>query len=123
MIFAILDFGTNTFNLLIAERHNHSFKIIHTSKQAVKLGRGGIQVNRMTPDAFERGFVAIANHMETIRSYEVDEIKAFAPSAIRNASTGQEFVDEVKIRFGIRVRVIPGKREAELIYKAHARQL
>ena len=117
MIFAILDFGTNTFNLLIAERHDHSFKIIHTSKQPVKLGRGGIQVNRMTPDAFERGFVAIANHMETIRSYEVDEIKAFATSAIRNAANGQEFVDEVKIRFGIRVRVIPGKREAELIYK------
>lgn len=117
MIFAILDFGTNTFNLLIAERYDHSFKIIHTSKQAVKLGRGGIQVNRMTPDAFERGFVAIANHMETIRKYEVTKIKAFATSAIRNAANGQEFVDEVKTRFGIRVQVIPGKREAELIYK------
>ncbi len=117
MTFAILDFGTNTFNLLIAERQNHSFKIIHNSKQPVKLGRGGIQVNRMTPDAFERGFVAIANHMETIRSFEVDAIKAFATSAIRNAANGQEFVDEVKARFGIRVRVIPGKREAELIYK------
>lgn len=117
MIFAILDLGTNTFNLLIAERHDKSFKIIHTSKQPVKLGRGGIQVNRMTPDAFERGFVAIANHMETIRSFDVDEIKAFATSAIRNAANGQEFVDEVKIRFGIRVRVVPGKREAELIYK------
>jgi len=114
---AILDFGTNTFNLLIAERKDRSFTILHASKQPVKLGRGGIQINRITPDAFERGFVAINNHMETIRKFEVEEIRAFATSAIRNASNGGQFVDEVEDRFGFRVRVIPGDREAELIYK------
>lgn len=117
MLVAILDFGTNTFNLLIAERKDRSFKIIHSSKQAVKLGRGGIQVNRITPDAFERGFVAITNHMEVIKQYKVDKIRAFATSAIRNATNGQEFVDEVKRQFGFRVKVIGGKREADLIYK------
>lgn len=117
MVLAILDFGTNTFNLLIAERRDLSFKILHSSKQAVKLGRGGIQVNRITPDAFERGFVAITNHMETIRQYKVDQVRAYATSAIRNAYNGQDFVDEVKKRFGFRTRVINGKREADLIYK------
>lgn len=114
---AILDFGTNTFNLLIAQRKERSFEIIHTAKQPVKLGRGGIQINRITPDAFERGYVAINNHMETIKKFEVDEIRAFATSAIRNASNGQQFVDEVEKRFDFRVRVIPGEREADLIYK------
>ncbi len=117
MTIAILDFGTNTFNLLIAKRKNLRFEILHTSKQPVKLGRGGIHVNRITPDAFERGFVAINNLTEIINTYEVDEIRAFATSAIRNSSNGEEFVEEVKKRFGIRVRVIPGDREAELIYK------
>jgi len=114
---AILDFGTNTFNLLIAERKDRSFEIIHSSKQPAKLGRGGIQAKRLSADAFERGFVAIQNHLETIREYGVKEVRAFATSAIRNASNGQHFVDEVQKRFGIRVRVIPGEREAELIYK------
>jgi exopolyphosphatase/guanosine-5'-triphosphate,3'-diphosphate pyrophosphatase len=114
---AILDFGTNTFNLLIAEMKERSFEILHASKQPVKLGRGGIQFNRITPDAFERGFVAIQNHMETITRFGVEEIRAFATSAIRNASNGKQFVGEVEKRFGFRVRVIPGDREAELIYK------
>ena len=114
---AILDFGTNTFNLLIAERKDRSFTILHSSKQPVKLGRGGIQINRLTPDAFERGFIAINNHLETIRNYRVEEIRAFATSAIRNATNGKQFVDEVEKRYGFRVRVIPGDREAELIYK------
>ncbi len=114
---AILDFGTNTFNLLIAERNERSFNIIFTSKQAVKLGRGGILINRITPDAFERAYVAIQNHLETIKKYEVEEVRAFATSAIRNASNGQQFVDEVEKRFGFMVSVISGEREAELIYK------
>lgn len=114
---AILDFGTNTFNLLIAERKERSFEIVYTGKQPVKLGQGGIQINRITPDAFERGYVAISNHMETIKKYEVTEVRAFATSAIRNASNGQQFVDEVEKRFDFKVRVIPGDREAELIYK------
>ncbi|MCK4880034.1 MAG: hypothetical protein KAS82_05210 [Bacteroidales bacterium] len=117
MITAILDFGTNTFNLLIAERKERSFNILHSSKQPVKLGKGGIQANRITPDAFERGFVAIQNHMETIALYNVDEIRAFATSAIRNAANGEKFTEEVYRKFGVRVRVIPGEREAELIYK------
>jgi exopolyphosphatase/guanosine-5'-triphosphate,3'-diphosphate pyrophosphatase len=114
---AILDFGTNTFNLLIAQRKERGFEIVHTSKQPAKLGKGGIQANRITPDAFERGFVAINNHMETIQRFGVEEIRAFATSAIRNASNGRQFVEEVEKRFGFRVRVIPGEREAELIYK------
>ena len=117
MLIAILDFGTNTFNLLIADRGKRNFNILHVSKQPVKLGRGGIQINRITPDAFERGFVAIENHMETIQKYKVEEIRAFATSAIRNASNGSDFVDEVNKRFGFRTRIIPGDREAELIYK------
>jgi exopolyphosphatase/guanosine-5'-triphosphate,3'-diphosphate pyrophosphatase len=117
MTTAVLDFGTNVFNLLIAERKARSFQILHTSKQPVKLGRGGIEANRITADAMERGYVAIQNHLETIARYEVDDIRAFATSAIRNASNGERFTDEVYRKFGIRTRVIPGEREAELIYK------
>jgi exopolyphosphatase/guanosine-5'-triphosphate,3'-diphosphate pyrophosphatase len=117
MTTAILDFGTNTFDLLIAERKERSFNILHTSKQPVKLGRGGIEANRITPDAMERGYVAIQNLLETIAPYKVDDIRAFATSAIRNAANGELFTDKVYRKFGVRTRVIPGDREAELIYK------
>jgi len=117
MAIAILDFGTNTFNLLIAERKDHGFDILHAGKQPVKLGRGGIQINRITPDAFERGFIAIQNHLDMIQKFDVTEIRTFATSAIRNASNGKQFATEVEQRYGLRVRVIDGDREAELIYK------
>ena len=117
MAIAIFDFGTNIFNLLIAEREERGFKILYTGKQPVKLGQGGIHSSFLTPDAFERGFTAIQNHMEVVRRFKVEEIRAFATSAIRNAMNGEDFVEEVRSRFGFRTRIIPGEREAELIYK------
>ena len=118
MYIAILDFGTNTFNLLIANAgDDNKLNIIHTSKQAVKLGKGGINKGIIQEDAFERGLKAIENHLITIRQYPVKKIYAFATSAIRSAANGKDFVNEVKKRYDIYVNTIPGEREAELIYK------
>ena len=118
MQIAILDFGTNTFNLLIANTDDEKkLNIIHTSKQPVKLGKGGIDRGIIQNDAFIRGLTAIENHLETIKNYNVEKIYAFATSAIRDASNKNKFIKEVKDRFSIYIHIIPGEREAELIYK------
>ncbi len=114
---AILDFGTNTFNLLIAEKDGNSFRRLYSGKQAVKLGRGGIHKSMLTADAMERGYTAIRNHMDTISTYGVSEIHAYATSAIRNADNGGDFVAEVKRKFNFNINVISGEEEAELIYR------
>ncbi len=118
MKIAILDFGTNTFNLLIAETpDNQALDIIHTSKQPVKLGQGGITRKTITQEAFKRGMEAIEKHFEIIRKYEIEKVYAFATSAIRDADNGKDFVREVKNTYNLYVNIIPGEREAELIYK------
>ena len=113
---AILDFGTNTFNLLIAEKNGKSFKVLYDGKEPVKLGKGGINKGVLTPEAMERGFTAIDNHMKTIEAFGAVEIRAFATSAMRNAANGKEFEKEIRERFGFRTRIIDGDEEAALIY-------
>jgi exopolyphosphatase/guanosine-5'-triphosphate,3'-diphosphate pyrophosphatase len=118
MKIAILDFGTNTFNLLIAETpDNKALKIIHTAKQPVKLGKGGITRKVITQDAFTRGMEAIEKHYETIKEFGIEKVYAFATSAIRDAENGKDFVNAVKNTFNLYVNVIPGEREADFIYK------
>jgi exopolyphosphatase/guanosine-5'-triphosphate,3'-diphosphate pyrophosphatase len=115
---AILDFGTNTFNLLIAEKKEGGFDILYSGKQGVKLGRGGIQDEIITPEAMDRGFNAIEQHLEIIRKFSAEaNIQAYATAAIRSARNGEDFVSQVNQRYGLSVQVIDGKREAELIYK------
>jgi len=114
---AILDFGTNTFNLLIAEKSEQGFRTLYSGKEGVKLGKGGINKGMITPDAMERGFLGISNHMSRMKDFDVDEIHAYATSAMRNAANGKEFAEEIKCRFGFETNIIDGEEEASLIYE------
>ncbi len=117
MQIAIIDLGTNTFNLLIADiLEDKSFAILLETKYPAKLGKGGINNRTITPEAFERGIKAIDTHLKTIKKYNVESIYCFATSAIRSASNGHEFVSEIKKRFNLDINVIDGDKEAELIY-------
>jgi len=113
---AILDFGTNTFNLLIAEQVDSGFRIRFDGKQPVKLGKGGINKRMLTPEAMERGFAAIRAHMQTISKSGATEIHAYATSAMRNADNGREFAAMIEQEFGFATHIIDGDEEAALIY-------
>jgi exopolyphosphatase / guanosine-5'-triphosphate,3'-diphosphate pyrophosphatase len=114
---AVLDLGTNTFNLLIGELDlNGDLKILFSNKIPVKLGEGGINKGEILAVAYHRGINAIEEHHKTILSFEVEKIKAFGTSALRTAQNGSNFISEIKIRTGIDVEIISGNLEAEYIY-------
>ena len=117
MRFAVLDLGTNTFNLLIAELFNKKFKIIYNNRIAVKIGEGGIEKNIIAFDAFQRGLNAIAIHKTTIEAYQVKTILAYGTSALRTAKNANEFKQSVKKSFDIKIEIISGEKEAEYISK------
>lgn len=118
MKIAILDFGTNTFNLLIAENdENKGLHYLHSSKEPVKLGQGGINNRILTSEAIERAMQAIRNHYITIKNHQAEKVYAFATSAIRDAKNSRDFLNRVQREHDLYVNTIPGDREAELIYK------
>lgn len=117
MRLAIIDLGTNTFNLLIAEHRAGRVKVLFNEKCAVKLGQGGINSGLITSDAYQRGMEAFEHWVNVSRKFNVDEIFAFATSAVRSASNGKQFSADLRKRTGIKVNIINGAREAELIFK------
>src|ERR1700741_3642240 len=117
MRLAVIDCGTNTFNLLIVEFDNQKkYSKIFNTRIAVKLGQGSINKGFIGEEPFKRGIEAIVTLNNEITKYKVSKILAFATSAIRDASNGKEFVDEIKRQTQIDVEIIDGDREAELIY-------
>ena len=114
---AIVDLGTNTFNLLIVEIHSDkTYNHLFQTKISVKLAEGGINKGFIAPVPFQRGIDALKEHKQSIEKYNVDKVFAFATSAIRGASNGKEFVIKAKQEIDIDIQVISGDREAELIY-------
>lgn len=115
MRIAILDLGTNTFHLLIADVKGKSYRKVFKSKTVVKLGEGAIHRKFIAPDPFHRGIEALTHYKGIIHEFSPDKVYAFATSAIRGASNGKQFVKEAFKRTGIRIKIISGDKEAELI--------
>ncbi|MEC8273679.1 MAG: phosphatase [Bacteroidota bacterium] len=117
MRIAIIDLGTNTFNLLICDKKGENKKTIFKNKIAVKLGEGGIDKGIIANTPYQRGIKALEDHLKTIKKYDVDKVKAFATSAIRSTKNGVDFVSEVFEKLALKIEVIDGDKEAELIYQ------
>lgn len=114
--YAVLDLGTNTFNLLAINIENNVKTIIHTDRVPVKIGKDGIQNKLITEEACNRAIDAIRYFKKSIDYYKVESIQAVATSAFRNANNGLELAHRIKKETGIEIQIIDGNQEAELIY-------
>ncbi|MEM9324173.1 MAG: Ppx/GppA phosphatase family protein [Bacteroidota bacterium] len=113
---AVIDMGTNTFHLMIVEIHEGGFTFLHRERNPVKIGENGINEGYISEAAMERAKKAILAFKVIIDSHQVDQIKATATSAIRNAKNGSKLALEIEALTGIKIRIISGLEEAELIY-------
>jgi len=115
----VLDLGTNTFNILIADPAPSGSAIIPVYKEEcpVKLGRSGINKKMITPDAISRGLKVISYFNDIITRHQVDQTMALATSAIRSSRNGSMFTDAITDSFHIETKIISGEREAELIFR------
>lgn len=114
---AVIDMGTNTFHLLLVEIDNVTFKTIYKEKIPVKLGKGGINQNNLAEDAVKRALHTLKHFKNLIDGENIDQVFAFATSAVRNAENGPEFVKTVKETIGINIQVLSGEEEAQMIYQ------
>jgi len=112
---AVIDLGTNTFHLLVAEIEQGGFRILYKERIFVKLGENGVATLGKVP--FERGVLAMKQFAEIIEKFKVEEVRAIGTAALRTASNGADFLSRVQEVTGITIQTIQGDREAELIQK------
>ena len=115
---AVLDLGTNVFNMLLADFSENGCEFVKEFKCAAKLGAGGLSSGKISEGAFETASSAMERILNEIENAGgADMIVPYATSAVRDAQNGTEFVKFMHDKFGVDVQVIPGEREAELIFK------
>lgn len=117
MRIAIIDCGTNTFNLLIAEKNGEDLQFIFQDKIPVKIGKGGIESRTIVHEAYQRAIEAMQVYAISIKEYKVDKVIATSTSAFRSTDNGPELKKDILDRTGIDVKIISGEEEAEYIYQ------
>ena len=118
----VVDCGTNSIRLLIADIEGNNFREVDRQMQVVRLGQGVDETNQFHPDAISRTFAAIDLYAGEIARRGVEKIRFCATSATRDASNRQLFIDGVKERLGIEPEVISGDEEARLSFAGATRE-
>ncbi len=112
---AAIDLGTNSFHAVLVDIYpDGSFRTIDKLKEMVILAEKGMD-NHLSEDAMQRGLEALQRIKFLCDSQNVEEILAFATSAIREARNGGDFIQRMIDEVGIKARAISGKMEAEMI--------
>jgi len=114
---AIIDMGTNTFHLLLAEVSADDFLITYREKVPVKIGMGGINHGYITEPGIERALIAMRSFKKTLQEVGTEKILAFGTSALRNARNGEEVAKKIESETGIQTQIISGLQEASYIYR------
>ncbi len=114
---AVIDCGTNTFNLLIAERRPAGWHFLCRRKKVVKLGAGGIRNGFISEAPARRALKALTGYRETVDEYAVKRVSIVGTAALRDAENGKILLKEIRKQTGFKIELIDGLREAELIWK------
>jgi exopolyphosphatase/guanosine-5'-triphosphate,3'-diphosphate pyrophosphatase len=114
---AVIDCGTNTIRLLVADPGaGNTLSEVERRLELVRLGQGVDATRRFHPDALARTFGAIDTYAARIRDLHVDRVRFLATSAARDVSNRDEFFSGVRDRLGVDVDVITGDEEARLSF-------
>ena len=73
---AIIDCGTNTFHLLIADIRNHESTIVYQDKTVARIGQGGISFGRINKEDADRAVDALLNFSKIIREHDIHRVYA-----------------------------------------------
>ena len=118
----VIDCGTNSIRLLIADIDGNNFREVTRQMQVVRLGQGVDETNQFHPDALERTFAAVDLYAAELARRGVEKIRFCATSATRDATNRNIFIDGVKERLGIEPEVISGDEEARLSFAGATRE-
>ena len=113
---AVVDIGTNSTRLLIADVSSDRVAEIERETTVTRLGEGVDRNGRLLDAAVDRVLATCDRYSHLIDRHSVDATVAVLTSAVRDADNGPEFEGTLRQRFGFEAQTITGEREARLTY-------
>jgi exopolyphosphatase/guanosine-5'-triphosphate,3'-diphosphate pyrophosphatase len=113
---AVVDIGSNSTRLLIAEVEDHHVTELVRRSQVTRLGAGVDADGRLREDAMQRDFETLDRYRAEIDQHGCERAVAVLTSAVRDSANGRQFAEEVQTRYSVEPRVLTGDEEAQLTF-------
>jgi exopolyphosphatase/guanosine-5'-triphosphate,3'-diphosphate pyrophosphatase len=117
--FAAIDIGSNAMRVLISNVIETE-EVVHFQKNAlvrapIRLGEDSFTLGEISKKSLKRMINAMKAFKLLMKVHGVSHYQAYATSALREANNSMDVVEQVKKKSGIKIEIIDGRKEAEII--------
>lgn len=117
--FAAIDVGSNAIRVLISNiiesKEGVYFQKNALVRAPIRLGEDSFTLGEISKKNIKRIVKAMRAFKLLMKVHGVSHYQAFATSALREANNSIEVIDHVKKKAGIKIEIIDGRKEAEVI--------
>ncbi|MBX9889642.1 MAG: exopolyphosphatase [Flavobacteriaceae bacterium] len=118
--YAAIDIGSNAMRLLVVniveqEGRETQFNKSSLVRVPIRLGQDAFTVGEISPENIDRMSDAMTAFNLLMKVHKVEDYRAYATSAMREAYNGKEVVGLIQEKANIKIEIIDGKKEAAII--------
>lgn len=125
--YAAIDIGSNAVRLLIKcvneENAAELMSKIQLIRIPLRLGEDAFTTGMISEEKEEKLIRLMKAYKQMMKIYDVQDYRACATSAMRDAKNGKDVARRIARKTGIQVEIIDGQEEAHTVYNNHIEQL
>jgi exopolyphosphatase/guanosine-5'-triphosphate,3'-diphosphate pyrophosphatase len=114
---AVIDVGTNSIKLLVADVSGHEVRPIHEESRQTRLGKGFYATHRLQPEAVAHTAAVVWEFAQIAREKNFDTLRVIATSAARDAMNPGDLTTAIEQASDLKVEIISGEQEAEWAFQ------
>ena len=122
--YAAIDIGSNAVRLLIKSIYREAvqekkIKKVMMLRVPLRLGFDVFSIGELSEKKADKLRRLMKAFRQLMKIYDVDDYRACATSAMRDARNGRTIIKKIEKDTGIRIEIIDGQEEARMIYNNH----
>jgi exopolyphosphatase/guanosine-5'-triphosphate,3'-diphosphate pyrophosphatase len=121
--FAAIDIGSNAVRLLIKSIEpgdsTETFTKVLMVRVPLRLGQESFVTGKISNDKAKQLVRLMKAFKQLIKIYDIEDYRACATAAMRDAKNAKELVKEINKETNIKIEIISGQEEAAIIYESH----
>ena len=122
--YAAIDIGSNAVRLLIKSIDREAvqekkIKKVMMLRVPLRLGFDVFSIGELSEKKADKLRRLMKAFRQLMKIYDVDDYRACATSAMRDARNGRMIIKKIEEDTGIRIEIIDGQEEARMIYNNH----
>jgi exopolyphosphatase/guanosine-5'-triphosphate,3'-diphosphate pyrophosphatase len=110
----VVDLGTNSTRLLVADVDDGRVDEVARELTITRLGEGVDERRKLLPVALARVRNVLTDYRRELEQLGAERVLAIATSAVRDADNGEAFLGEIEWSYGFTTRLLAGEEEAAL---------